>query len=85
MLRSGEFGRWLAAPTAKEVEDAVLDASLEVHGAIDAGTGHAPAALWPWQAEDHLDVEEGQSPPEHGYARRKSLRLSVRVKARVWL
>ena len=36
-------------------------------------------------AVDHLDVEEGQSLPEHGYARRKSLRLSVRVKARVWL
>jgi hypothetical protein len=53
---------------------------------IDAARGTRPrrgaVAL---AAVDHLDVEECQSLPEHGYARRKSLRLSVRVKARVWL
>ena len=79
------MARWLAAPTAKEVEEAVLDASLQVHGADRCRRGARARGAVALAAVDHLDVEEGQSLPEHGYARRKSLRLSVRVKARVWL
>jgi hypothetical protein len=79
------MARWLAAPTAKEVEEAVLDASVQVHGADRCRRGARARGAVALAAVDHLDVEEGQSLPEHGYARRKSLRLSVRVKARVWL
>jgi hypothetical protein len=79
------MARWLAAPTAKEVEEAVLDASLQVHGADRCRRGARARGAVALAAVDHLDVEERQSLPEHGYARRKSLRLSVRVKARVWL
>jgi hypothetical protein len=61
------------------------DASLQVHGADRCRRGARARGAVALAAVDHLDVEERQSLPEHGYARRKSLRLSVRVKARVWL
>jgi hypothetical protein len=61
------------------------DASLQIHGADRCRRGARARGAVALAAVDHLDVEERQSLPEHGYARRKSLRLSVRVKARVWL